>query len=446
VTKSVYRNLFGYERVSRSARANKEGRTYLDKKIVQQISERMREKTTEELRQILNENDKFQWSDEAFEAIRQILSKRNESIAKVQDMEKQRNIEGLIGVITASNLAAYSDDERKNAAIALGRLRAVEAVEPLSKIINNSLMPFSMRSNAISALGEIGSPQAVNQLIVALDDPIGSIRSEALKTLEKIDDPKAKEATEIEVCQICKKGFPHGSGGRSLCRSCAESKGKVVEICLPNGEVKEYEKMEILRDEILSGNLKKDCKARIKRRKETKWATIEKISNTDFKLQSLYKPVWAYTKKFLGYGVIGGIILKTLDTTWLFFQIDKTGSLGFIWLLVVASLFVSKWWKWAPLVAIFISIKSGIKGNLFTAVLSVTFVGAIFGGPAGMISGTIVGLFKQKRTIKAPDAGREGAKPYLVGLLVPLIFLGMAIPLYIFWLTPLLFDWLSKRP
>jgi len=223
-----------------------------------------------------------------------------------------------------------------------------------------------------------------------------------------------------------------------------DKRRKVIEICLPNGEIKEFKDISQLREEIMGGSLKKDYKSRIKGSKEVKWSTLEKIAKTDFKLQALYKPIWAYTMQFLLSGAIVGIILKALDTTWLFFQIDP--KVAFIWLIIVASLFVSKWWNWAPVVAIVISITSGIKGNLFLAVFSVMIVGAIFGAPAGMIVGTIIGHFKKRNFPKAADAVAEGARPYLIGLLAPVIFLGITFPFYLFWLNPKILAWLSNSP
>ena len=60
-------------------------------------------------------------------------------------------------------------------------------------------------------------------------------------------------------------------------------------------------------------------------------------------------------------------------------------------------------------------------------------VGAVFGTPAGMIVGTIVGHFKAPSMPKAPDAAPEGWQPYRWGLLLPLLALAVLVPLYI-WL------------
>jgi hypothetical protein len=44
--------------------------------MIDMIRERMREKSTEELRRIYDEHNKAEWSDDAFEAVRQILVER----------------------------------------------------------------------------------------------------------------------------------------------------------------------------------------------------------------------------------------------------------------------------------------------------------------------------------------------------------------------------------
>lgn len=102
---------------------------------------------------------------------------------------------------------------------------------------------------------------------------------------------------------------------------------------------------------------------------------------------------------------------------------------------------MTKWFKWAPIVAIILSIKSGVKANLFVAVLAVMLVGTVFGGPAGMMVGTITGHFRQKKCPRAPDAVPEGAEPYLIGMVLPAIFLGVLIPFYFLWLTPKMIEW-----
>lgn len=52
----------------------------MNKMLIEQITENLRKKETEELVEIWKENDRNQYSDEAFEAIRQILAERGQTI------------------------------------------------------------------------------------------------------------------------------------------------------------------------------------------------------------------------------------------------------------------------------------------------------------------------------------------------------------------------------
>ncbi len=56
----------------------------MDKKLVENIRKNMQSKSTEDLEQILNQNDKNEYSDEAFEAIRQLLEEHRKNPASQQ--------------------------------------------------------------------------------------------------------------------------------------------------------------------------------------------------------------------------------------------------------------------------------------------------------------------------------------------------------------------------
>ncbi|MHC4665851.1 MAG: HEAT repeat domain-containing protein [Planctomycetota bacterium] len=181
------------------------------------VLEHMREKTSGELHQILQEHDLSQWTEEALEAIRQVLLERGKTSAQVKKLEEEKDMDGLIALIATSN---FSDDEKKEAAVALGRIKAVESVGQLQNVVSDDSMSFSSRSNAIRALGEIASPQAVNQLVESLEDPIEAIRDEAFGALQKIEAPLAKESLQMRSCEVCDKEFPKATGKRTLCPSC----------------------------------------------------------------------------------------------------------------------------------------------------------------------------------------------------------------------------------
>jgi hypothetical protein len=96
----------------------------IEKQVVQ-IRNNMEKKNTEELLRIWKENDREQWSDEAFEAIKQLLLDRGETlpdqnkILQVQEdkedhlMGKYANILSGVGIILAgafiSNIEASGD-------------------------------------------------------------------------------------------------------------------------------------------------------------------------------------------------------------------------------------------------------------------------------------------------------------------------------------------------
>ena len=228
-----------------------------------------------------------------------------------------------------------------------------------------------------------------------------------------------------------------------------ERKLKAIEVCLPSGESRQYIGYDEIREDILSGNLKKDYKARIVIKEQSgkenssediAWCTLERVADVDFELEALYRPVWAYMKKWLWYGVLGGIILRGIDTTVLFIRVDP--ALAFLWLLVlasVASLFFRMWWT-LPIVLIF-ACRLGTKANLFSGVIiGVAIGGALFGGSLGMIIGTLLGHFKNRSIEKAADASPEGSRPYYVGIVLPIVILSILVPLFFFWLNPKLLE------
>lgn len=153
------------------------------------------------------------------------------------------------------------------------------------------------------------------------------------------------------------------------------------------------------------------------------------------------KEIWHYTIKYGWYGAIAAISIKALDTTITMYSIDEiTGN---IWLAIVASLFVTKKWPWAPVVPLFLSFKFGVKLNLFIVFLSTLLVGALFGFPAGMIVGTVVGHSKNGYSFTKLDPIRVNRKPYVFGIALPFLALSILIPLY-FWFHLWLVDYFNR--
>jgi hypothetical protein len=173
------------------------------------------------------------------------------------------------------------------------------------------------------------------------------------------------------------------------------------------------------------------------------WATLGQLIHDNFSLRVLYEPMWAHISHGFWYGAIAGIALKSLDTTVSLFNADPNGAAGLLFLMVIGSLFLTRYFSLAPLVAVFIAIKAGFTVNFFFMFLGASAVGIMFGGPFGALIGAIVGLIRKNRLPKVPDGKPEGSSPYLWGILVPVIFLSTTIPLYLYWLMPKVIDWLA---
>jgi hypothetical protein len=205
-----------------------------------------------------------------------------------------------------------------------------------------------------------------------------------------------------------------------------------------NGNRLEYTSAAELKEGILAGNVARTLRARMVRQNTTnderseEWKTVEILALSNKDLRGLYRPVWAYSLKYIAWGAVAGCILKALDTTILFFTMDP--QIGLYWLLVLGSLFVAGRWGWAPIIVAFLSFKFGIRGNLFMAALGVMAVGCILGIPLGLIVGTLLGHCRKARAVLAPDAASEGYRPYVLGLVLPSLFLLIAVPLYV-WLS-----------
>ena len=234
------------------------------------------------------------------------------------------------------------------------------------------------------------------------------------------------------------------------------TKEKTIAICFPNNEIKEYD-YDNLREEIIRGNVKKDYKTRLisisakgsDKSKETEWSTLEKISNTDFKLQTLYKPVWAHTMKGLFYGASAGMIIFCL---WGMIQLHTVNQgasfFGFFLVAMLAKGIISSKGNVLQLLAtvagyFFISLLLMLLewATIIIPIFSGSMVGGfLLGGSAGMILGTAVGHLRVTKLPKAPDVGFEGGRPYIIGLLAPIIVSVVLALSYVYWILP----WATK--
>lgn len=197
---------------------------------------------------------------------------------------------------------------------------------------------------------------------------------------------------------------------------------------------------------LVKGEIGSDNAARVwgdKAAPEPIWTKLEAIIRQRDELDRLYRPVRHHALKGLAIGAMIGIVLKALDTTWLFFQIDQ--RVGMLWLLALGSLLVTRWIPFAPLLVIFIGLKSGIQFyQFFTPILGIMAVGFAFGAPLGTATGTLVGLARRGSLPVGADAEREGAKTIFWGLAVPASVFVTLLYLYITWLLPLMLKTLGE--
>jgi HEAT repeat protein len=98
----------------------------------------------------------------------------------------QASIHGLMS-------ALYMSDSklRQEAIVALGKIRATQAISLLSMFANYDNLPI--RLALATALGEIADHQATNTLIFLLDDPDYYVREAAIYSLGNLRDTQAEE-------------------------------------------------------------------------------------------------------------------------------------------------------------------------------------------------------------------------------------------------------------
>lgn len=173
-------------------------------------------------------------------------------------------------------------------------------------------------------------------------------------------------------------------------------------------------------------------------------ATVGDVVAANFSLKVLYEPMWAHIGRGFSYGALAGIALKLLDTTIMLFTADPTGASGIVFLIVMGSIYLTRYFSLAPLVAVFISIQLGFTVNFFVMFLGAAFIGGLFGGPLGALIGAIIGFIRKNHIPKAPDSEPEGRSPYIWGMLTPAVFLAISVPLYLFWLMPKVIEWISN--
>ncbi len=89
-------------------------------------------------------------------------------------------------------LSSKDETTRAEAAVALGDLRVMDAVDPLIAALNDKSIP--VRGAAADALGKIGSEKALNPLVALLQDKQPEVRALAARALGVLGDSEALPA------------------------------------------------------------------------------------------------------------------------------------------------------------------------------------------------------------------------------------------------------------
>jgi HEAT repeat protein len=95
-----------------------------------------------------------------------------------------------------TNIEPFIDHEQRELRLAaleaLGKIKNEDAIEPLCKILKEDEDPF-IRETAVSSLGQIGTPKALEAFLEALKDNSLEVRRQAVVNLGKFKDAKAIE-------------------------------------------------------------------------------------------------------------------------------------------------------------------------------------------------------------------------------------------------------------
>lgn len=263
----------------------------------------------------------------------------------------------------------------------------------------------------------------------------------------RVSEPEAAPIPPVLLAARTNMGATPADGHSGSAESVpADAPGERFEVVQQNGETVTIASAERLREFILKSYFARNAQVRkvlvdeAGARSESAWTTLEQLGDCRPSIDVLYRPVWHRTMKWLWYGVIGGIILKSVDTAVFMFEANE--SAGVLWVVLLLGLGLSFKWPKVMWVAIFICVGILKEGKLNVGVLlpmfggalfSTVLIGALFGALVGMIIGTIIGYCRASSGPRAPDALPEGNKPLTLGLCAPIGGLAVLIPIYI-WL------------
>lgn len=170
---------------------------------------------------------------------------------------------------------------------------------------------------------------------------------------------------------------------------------------------------------------------------------LEKYVRGHFALDVLYRPVRAHALAGLKWGALAGVALKLLDTGLGLLVVEPGAALCF--LVAVALCFVPRVGLPAVIVG---SIVLGqfYRANFFLMGMAAAFAGALLGCLPGMAIGGIVGLLRQERLRRAPDAPLEEGNPAVTSFLLPAASAVVLHALYFLVVNPWLTRTLTGQP
>jgi len=218
----------------------------------------------------------------------------------------------------------------------------------------------------------------------------------------------------------------------------------VFEVEFSTGTTRQFQSEEGVRDAILLGEVSRTSLIRkVGASVSDQATTVEIWAKSKPKLRALYAPVWALTMKGALVGLIVVGALKSLDTLIGLFAVNPGAAI--VWLLLGAGLISPKWKLQLMAGALYLSFQSGVSFSLlWGAWLGVFAFAAVFGTSAGMAVGTIIGFQRLNRLPKAPDA-REGRRPLVLGLAIPLTAFAVAATVYFQVLMPAVLKLVSRQ-
>jgi HEAT repeat protein len=114
------------------------------------------------------------------------------------DMDSKESIQALISALTENqNYTMTNIAIREEAARSLGKLKAVEAVDFLAKVLTDEPRNIPVCKSAAWALGEIATPEVVAPLKVALRNGAAAVHDAAANALMNIDNEMAFEEIKL---------------------------------------------------------------------------------------------------------------------------------------------------------------------------------------------------------------------------------------------------------